>query len=88
MCFCASFFVEEETKKERFFEAYEKGARSTKDAPLRVRKKHSQSERGSKEEALGSASRLTPLGNSKKKKVLRDEIVLKGRRLSSVLCYA
>ena len=32
MCFCASFCVEEETKKERFFEAYEKGARSTKDA--------------------------------------------------------
>jgi len=24
----------------------------------------------------------------KKKKVLRDEIVLKGRRLSSLLCYA
>ena len=87
MCFCASFFVEEETKKERFFEAYEKGARSTKDARLRVRKKHSQSERLSKEEALVSASRLTPLGNSKKKKV-RDEIVLKGRRLSSLLCYA
>lgn len=81
MCFCASFFVEEETKKERFFEAYEKGVRSTKDAPLRVRKKHSQSERLSTEEALVSASRLTPLGNSKKKKkVLRDEIVLKGRR--------
>ena len=32
VCFCASFCVEEETKKERFFEAYEKGARSTKDA--------------------------------------------------------
>lgn len=29
----------------------------------------------SEEEALVSASRLTPLGNSKKKKVLRDEIV-------------
>ena len=88
MCFCASFFVEEETKKERFFEAYEKGVRSTKDAPLRVRKKHSQSERLSTEEALVRASRLPPLGNSKKKKVLRDEIVLKGRRLSSVLCDA
>jgi hypothetical protein len=68
VCFCASFCVEEETKKERFFEAYEKGARSTKDARLRVRKKHSQSERLSTEEALVSASRLTPLGNSKKKK--------------------
>jgi hypothetical protein len=32
VCFCASFCVEEETKKERFFEAYEKGARSTKEA--------------------------------------------------------
>lgn len=32
VCFCASFCVEEETKKERFFEAYEKGVRSTKDA--------------------------------------------------------
>ena len=69
MCFCASFCVEEETKKERFFEAYEKGVRSTKDALHEyIRKKHSQSERLSEEEALVSASRLTPLGNSKKKK--------------------
>ena len=87
MCFCASFCVEEETKKERFFEAYEKGARSTKDA--RASTKEALTER-TFEYGRSIRECVAPYSSWKysKKKKVRDEIVLKGRRLSSLLCYA